>query len=332
MALGLVASSASAAPSDPAAVRLEWIAPVECPSRLDVQQRIHDHLKSDPSAQLQGPIDARVRVDVGDAGLVARLEVTAPSGVSVRTLEADRCPAIADATALIVAMAAGATPRLDATPEADDEPPQTASIPKPPVPPVSDTPSTAPSTPPPPPSSPTPSSSAPRRIGAHLQGHGGWAGGGIATVGASLGGGAGLRIGRWRLDLVGRYWFARRISPPDRDELGANVRLWTLGSRVGPALRWRNFEFPLQLGVDGGRARARGFGVSTPRASVRPWLSVGAFPGALWLPSPRFGVGLAAELSTVLVRPRFAIADVGRLPATHSISGGLVVQIEWRFR
>jgi len=334
--IGLAARPVVAAPEQAEPIALEWDAPAGCPSHSRVLEEMQARWHADPGFDRDIRIQARVRVDVSEAGLVAQLHVTAPSGSAERTLKAERCETIVEASALIVAMTAGAM--LEPLPASEDlapTPPEPAETTAPADPATSDRPPDPPRVEPPqspPEPGPPPAEDPPRRsLGGQVRASGGIGLGGINTVAGSVGGGAGLTVGRWQLDAVGRFWFAQRLPITGREEFGADVRLWTIGPRGGPVLRWRRFEFPLQLGLDAGLAHARGYGVTTPRTSARPWVSAGLFPAALWRATPHVGLGIGAELSAVLLRPRFTIADAGPLPSTRGAHGGLTARIQIRF-
>lgn len=329
--LGLLSQPAGAASphTDAETVQLEWDAPARCPAHAQVLEAIQMRWRADPGFDPKLRIHARVRVEIVEAGLEAQLHVTAPSGAAERTLSAERCETIVEASALIVAMTAGAM--LEPSPASESVPPPPEEPAKPTTTPERPTPSVEP------PASPTEPAAAPHedpsrpRSGGQLRASGGIGLGGIATVAGSVGGGAGLTLGRWQLDVVGRYWFVQRLPVPDQTDLGANVRRWTLGPRLGPVFRWRRFEFPLQVGLDAGLAHARGYGITTPRSSARPWVSVGLFPAALWRATPHVALGVGAELSAVLLRPLFTMADVGSLPSASGAHGGLAARIQVRF-
>lgn len=334
--LGLLSQTARAAPPPAELVQLEWDAPASCPGHAQVLEAIQMRWRADPGFDPQFRIHARVRVEAVDSGLEAELHVTAPSGAVERTLSAERCETIVEASSLLVAMTAGAM--LEPSPASQSVPPPPAEAGK-----TTPAISTGPAKigrPPPrvePPVSPTEPAAAPQedpsrpRLGGQLRASAGIGLGGIATVTGGVGGGAGLTLGRWQLDVVGRYWFVQRLPVPDRGELGANVRRWTLGPRLGPVFRWRRFEFPLQVGLDAGLAHARGYGITTPRSSARPWVSAGVFPAALWRVTPHFALGVGTELSAVLLRPLFTMADVGSLPSASGAHGGLAARIQVRF-
>ncbi len=147
--LGLAASVA-AQTFDEKPVALEWIAPAECPDSAYVERELARLLAGDPVAAERR---LRVRAEVGraDAGRWrVRIRTSGAGGTGDRSLDAESCRALADATALIVALAVDparvaanrATPTSSAStapvassapPVASSAPPPSASAPPPPV-------------------------------------------------------------------------------------------------------------------------------------------------------------------------------------------------------
>ena len=101
----MLAGSASfvlAAAIAPDAIALEWRAPAECPTQDDVRARV-DRLLASQHA------DVHARADVTpmtDGGWTLVLAIEAPEGLHTHTWRAERCDALADATALAIAVAA----------------------------------------------------------------------------------------------------------------------------------------------------------------------------------------------------------------------------------
>lgn len=284
----------------PEPLRLQWSAPASCPTHADVAGRIAMQLRTASSGQPLVDVHADIRVEQSDDGFVAQLRVTTPTGITERTLSASTCAVIVDASALIVAMAAD-TAAAERAPVVELAPP-----PKP---------------------------ATPRAAVWGLVAAGGGIGlGGVAPIGGVIGGLAGLTTYRVRFEIEGRYAFARHVRHEVERDVGGEVSVWTVGPRVGPVLHAGKVEFPLLVGADVGQARGSGFGVTQPRVARRPWFSVGLFPAVVWRVTQHVGLGLAAEIDLVLVRPRFALADVGTLPAPAPIAGALRATIEGRFR
>ncbi len=105
----------------------EWSAPLSCPSREAVLQRVGQG--NGPP----GPIETRVSVEQdGEQHYRARLELVVDHEWSERTLEASSCDAIADAVVVIVRVAvAGAPPTTASAPTPSPPPPAVAAAPPP---------------------------------------------------------------------------------------------------------------------------------------------------------------------------------------------------------
>lgn len=106
--LALAASglpSAHAAAQAPAAIALVWNAPAECPDRAALLARVGAH---DPAASSPRVARISVHADVTQIGaryrLVLRLQ-GADGVVAQRALDGDDCNAVADAAALLIALA-----------------------------------------------------------------------------------------------------------------------------------------------------------------------------------------------------------------------------------
>ena len=100
-ALPLLAAQALAQPSE--ALRLDWSAPAECPSAERVLGRARDLVGS--GATPDGKVQA---LAVVDKGAVYKLTLRMGSG-GARTLESARCEDLAEATALLMALAVDPT-------------------------------------------------------------------------------------------------------------------------------------------------------------------------------------------------------------------------------
>jgi len=78
-----------------------------------------------------------------------------------------------------------------------------------------------------------------------------------ATGGLRLAVGLGWRV--LRLELLGAYWFARRVEL--QPGAGADVSLATAELRGCGRIKFAPVEFPLCLGLEAGAHRSRGFGL-----------------------------------------------------------------------
>jgi hypothetical protein len=105
-AAGVGLCPALARASDAAAlVALEWSAPEGCPDTAEVEREV-DRLLADASAAGRPFLRARAEVRHEKSGLWrVELQTTGPQGPGFRTVTAESCQALADATVLILALA-----------------------------------------------------------------------------------------------------------------------------------------------------------------------------------------------------------------------------------
>jgi hypothetical protein len=106
VAAGLVSAAARAGASDSAGlVALEWVAPDGCPDRAYVEREV-DRLLGDVIAEGGPYLRARAEIRQEQSGLWhIELRTTGRQGPGYRTVAAESCVALADATALILALA-----------------------------------------------------------------------------------------------------------------------------------------------------------------------------------------------------------------------------------
>lgn len=115
-ALGIVAFAAGRGSAQPAGLELRWSAPASCPAQRDVLEQVSRLLGGARVAAAGVRVSASVREQAGVWR--AELETRRAESVSARTIEAESCVALADATALFVALLLDpeAAPERDAAP------------------------------------------------------------------------------------------------------------------------------------------------------------------------------------------------------------------------
>jgi len=86
-------------------VHLEWSAPEGCPTASDIEAGVQDLLGAKPQASASGRLDVRASARRGPGDLwLGEVETRLGSKVGRRSLQTESCRAVADATALIVAL------------------------------------------------------------------------------------------------------------------------------------------------------------------------------------------------------------------------------------
>ncbi|MFO0762547.1 MAG: hypothetical protein U0359_39270 [Byssovorax sp.] len=334
MAERLVLAQGAAA-GDPARVALTWKAPEGCPAAAEVSAEV-DRLLGPKGARPAAPIQAEASVVADDrGGYRVHLETRSSGPTRVREIKGSSCKALADATALILAMMidpsaalASAPPSASASAPPPPAPPPSASASAPPAPPPSasaSTPPPPPSAPPAPPPRPIPSIE-PRAPRAPLTL--GFSGQAVIDAGSLPGVSPGLSLGaavgyRFLRGEIGALFLpARDQTAATKASAGATVDLLagTLTGCFWPTV-WK-----LQLGpcagLELGRIRARAFGVTSPGEGTALWSAFRAGGGLAWSPIAPLFLGLRLEMAVPLQRPGFVIGNVGTVYRPSPVAAG----------
>lgn len=295
-----------------------------CPDRQQVIEAIANSGLRDqlgtwvPSQHAQALLSVEVELRVeGDRWRADMLLIDA-DGRAHRQFEASSCQALADATALIIAVtldpiaasnsiAARTTITEPPEPEPEPEPtPEPTPIPEP-DPPTPTQPDDDPGT------IGVSSSDAgdgesatwPDRLHVGLSIHGGGGYGPTAGPHGTLGGRVGLLGDRWRVDGAARWFPPRRTSSLNA---AGTFGAWTIEARgcfvpiAGPV------ELPLCPGFELGSVQGRGrTPTPNPTTSSFLWLAPSLSQGLAWAPVPRFAIGVELGLVVPLTRGRFAV-------------------------
>lgn len=313
-------------PPEPEAIH--WEAPVGCPAAPELRRGIERRLGR-TLVQGEAAVDARVEVGAeGGYRLLLRTEVAGM--MDARVLEADDCGALADATALVVALAIDPVAVVEAM-EAwgdgasiEDGPPPTAVRPAGPAPaPVRGETTTE----------PVRDEAADGVVDEPERSR---RPGGLVRVAAGVGLGAlpgvtgvpslaaGLRWQRARVELEGAYWIPRVSEPVD----GATVRvqLGTAAVRGCGQLGRDRLEAPLCGGVQLGGMRGRGEGAPDARTAQGLWVAIEAGVGLSWWFRPRWGLAGGFAAAVPLRQPAFELMDE---PPVRLFEGSAVVGRVW---
>jgi hypothetical protein len=327
----LIAARAADARAQPAPapadrVALRWEAPEGCPPADRVTAEV-DRLLGPNGARPPKALDvsARVTEDAG-GGFLVHLEAPGEGGAREREIKGVSCAAIADATALIIAMMIDPAAVAAAPPS------------PPPPPPPSPAPSPPPSSPPPPapppsPPRPPPAPAAPGiRPSFRLLA---WAGadfGTFQTVAFGVGGAAVMVVGPVRIELGARGLPPRAVVVPAHPSTGGEVSLaaGTLAACYVSTSQGRSFELGPCGGLEVGRLHAAGFGVDAPGAGNAVWSAATFGPHFAWAPIRWLALVLRAEAVFPFSRPTFVLENVGPVlqppPAMGRAEGGVEVR------
>jgi hypothetical protein len=288
----------------PEPIELAWSAPPECPSQ--------DQLRASVSGMLGGAsareqVHADVSVVRESEGYAADVALVIDGRRSTRRLVATSCSALAEATALVIAVSVDPVRALEESPGE----PAAAQIPEPrvvepPTLPVVEDPvdrsvaivpdaSTAPP---------------PRRPGAYVRILGGADYGTTPAITGMLGGAVGLRGRDWRAELDGSWAFARSTSLTIAPEARAALGRWSIGARgCGVPTRGR-IEVPLCAAIEAGAIEGDGTGGTIgARHARRPWIAAVLGPAIAITVVPRLALLLGVDLVAPLWRARFVIGS-----------------------
>lgn len=309
---------AAAAPVD--GLDLTWDAPATCPTAVDVRESIeglvaavHDPQATTVVAEVSAPEDDGWR-------LALRVESALVS--SHRTLRAESCAELANATAMIAAIAIDPFATTANEPAEGGEP-QTAPIEEP-------EPEPDPEPEPEPEPEPVRDTAPPTE---------GWSigiGGG-ATWSSNVVGGLRLIAGWEHRRLALRFgsdvWLPRRYEDGDDTPRGVTVSHALGHLRVCYVPARGGLAAVMCAGARGGGTVGRAFGVAAPRTRVSLALAAFSSIGVRWSPSrnrPSVSLFLDVEPGVQLTRPHFhttgrSAAFVGSF-VSLSIIGGAAVQ------
>lgn len=348
---------------EPPAAGLVWEAPRGCPGREELLAAVERRLGRAFAGEVR--VEARVSLHVDAPRYRLALRIATRGRGATRSLTSQRCAALVDATALLVAtaarreaeVAAGAEPSPpDPTADAEGEVEiaEAAEVP----PPSPETPSPGPEPTPAPQGPGAPegavelempgplagepvSSETPlqapgrprRRLGGALRVQGGPEYGALPGVSGAVMLAGGLLWRRARLELRGTFLTPRTKQLQPEGELRAFAGLGAvLGcGRLGP----KRVEIPLCGGLELGGVRGIAQGVVGARSTTGLWLAVVASVGVAVAVHPRVRVGAALEGVAGILVPSFELRDPGPpvpLFASKLISGRLLFAVELRFR
>ncbi|MCY1054368.1 hypothetical protein [Nannocystis sp. SCPEA4] len=345
----LMAATIVAAADPPPGLALAWTAPPGCPDEAEVRARVV-RITGEEAAQ-RADLTARGTVREASPGHWSlTLELVGKTGSGRRELTAPRCDELAEAAALVVAIAVDPRAALAASPtEAgagvvpappNDVAQETGPLeqvvkdmsegPKDmsqgPADPVADEP-VAVEVEPVGPAAP-PAGKSPRlRVGMRVA-----AGVSFARLlprpSAALS--LALSIGgrRWRAELGGLY------APPVPGGDAAIGGLFQAGAvelRGCPVLRRGTVEVPLCIGLQVGamEGRGRGTGLMTTMTARSPWLAATAGAALAWRPrGGRVGLWLQADAIVALLRPTFVTAGQQEVHRASRFGGQVLAGIE----
>jgi hypothetical protein len=286
-------------PPDPThpPIELVWIAPPGCPSTTEVERQLAALLGDrDPGAPW-----VRVHAEVTTAGesFAMTLTTETSSGTTTHSLASPDCAALANAVALVAAVAADPMAvdreldRAAALAAVEHEEPKPAPAKPVIVPPVEKRPRLR-------------VARFALRADALLD----------YNVVPKVGFGPVITLGifgpHWRTEVGAIYVAPRRVWIDDLATAGADISMWSLrvrGCGVPVAVAGK-IEFPICAALEGGQLTGRPLGVGAPpEKDTHGWGAFSLGAGLSWAPRPFVALVLGVDLVVPFVHPRFVVPD-----------------------
>lgn len=280
----------------PQPIELSWTAPPECPPAAEVERQLAALLGDrDPGAPW---VRVRAEVTTTTEGFAMTLATETSSGTTTHSLASPDCAALANAVALVAAVAADPMAvdreldRVAARGEIEDDEPKAT---------------------PPKPAAPTPTPKKPRlrlarfalRVDALLD----------YNVVPKVGFGPVITLGifgpHWRTEVGAIYVAPRRVWIDDLETAGADISMWSLRVRgCGVPTALNVIEFPICAALEGGQVAGRPLGVGAPTDNdTQAWGAFSLGSSLTWSPRPFVALVLGVDLLVPFVRPRFVVPD-----------------------
>lgn len=334
----LSSAAARAAPGNPG-VELGWVAPPGCPGEAAVRAEIERLAGRSLGAGTGATLHAAAVVSHGPRGWRAKIALIEDGELPrEREIEGETCAEVADAAAVIVALA------IDSAAGVLPPPPLSVPLPPPPL-----------SEPLPPPlphiawrprppafrlarpeARPAARSASPRRaaksfdLGFKTMGGVDFRSLPAPAVGFGLG--AFVSLSRNRIEVFVAGWLPEVAAAPQRPYAGADISLVVGGARYCRLL----VGSPLGLagcgGIEIGAMTATSFGVPVSGAGSALWLAPEL--GVLGLLNPSHTVSLSFELTGLApsTRQAFWITGLGEVYRPPALTGRAVLGVEAHFR
>ncbi len=313
----------AAAPARAAGLDLEWTAPAACPGKARVVDAIERLLGRSLEGDASDPVRARAEIMRDGERWLLRLSTDRESAAGPRELSGDTCEELADATALIIAIAIDPTAATrapgrtsaaslpDATdpvvePAAPQEPPSKrhAHAPAHDDPAVTREPDRAGAEDPPQPAAAVHGLVEPYFVSDF---------GSLPSVSPGAGLAAGIAIGETRIEAFGHFLAAQRATLP-QGNAGGDLGLLAAGAMVchSPLVR-APASFGACLGIEAGVLSGEGVGVTDPASGSAAWLAPEAAITARYAIGAWLRIGLVAAAVVPVLRERFILTDIGEI-------------------
>lgn len=319
-ALG-VSEATTASAAEPEPVALEWKAPADCPRGSDVVAEVDRILENSSSVKPSQPIHATAQVSYDGARYQVRLQIETAQGSSTRDIHSSSCRAVADASALVLALVIDPNAR---PPEPAPAPaPEKAPAPKP----VQRRPPGR-ARPLRPTLRPTPR---PAPVSVHALA---WVGadlGSLPALAPMFGAGAGVQVGAQRFELGAELWPERFGGVAGSATTGGEFSMLAGSLRTCRSLLSGKLELGPCGAVEVGRLHARGMGVDQPSQASKLWTALVLGGELRWVPVQVLAVTLRLGAAFPLLRPRFVLTGIGPVYRPAVVAGRAALGLDVRF-
>lgn len=288
LALAAVLGVSATAGAAPPWLELRWPHVIGCPTGAEVEAAVV-RLIDGGTPQ---PVAAEAKITADARGYTLELVLQDAGGTQRRVLENPRCEPLADATAVILAVAA--EPLAVA---AQVEPLALAPAVAAPSPLGDDALEL----------SPAPGPSRPRERPALALSFGPAAGVGPARrLAAGVAFGLAVLWPRARLDVRGSYWFPSPLRFPGYTGSGADLSLAAGAVRGCPRRVQRTIALQICGGIELGVLQAQGVGLARTERARGLWAAGLLAPGVQWRPLRRLALGVEGEALVAFTRRTYA--------------------------
>jgi hypothetical protein len=301
-------SSADPTPA-PGPIAIQWQAPSDCPDvnsvKLYAERLLGQPLETPRSRRVSAQAEVH-RTDAGNWEL--KLTLAVGDRIDQDTLVAKQCHALADATALKVALASDPVAVVDSiqpAPEASGAPPSEAHAR---IAPPSSTATVVDGD----------RSSAARppktsKVRVALRAAGGVGFGPLPDVGPGAGLFGSMQFQSMRAELGGQVFWGNEARYADLPNVGASLQLVSGIARGCVTPGAGSITFPVCLGVELGFMRGEGFGVATTHASGSAWGALVIGPAVRIPIGPLVAVWLEADGVMAFLRPGVHVRNLETL-------------------
>jgi hypothetical protein len=153
----------------------------------------------------------------------------------------------------------------------------------------------------------------------------------LPSVSAGVGLAAGLFMGIVRVEAAATYGFAQHVVAGPRADTGADIQLLAVALRTCCTFARRGAEIGPCLSIETGWMQGSAFGISDPQSGGSPWLATLGGATLSWAPLGVLAFRLGLEAGPTIVRPRFFFDSYGTIHEPSRWIARAVLGVEFRF-